>query len=115
MKKFFQKSNRKKFDEIYAGDAKKTGLVSLNSSRRKLHRLSVEYTSIPVKVKEVRDGMLMFSMLLESSIPGSVPDPQIVSGILELVSLSLSHTGPLYAIRNICHLLIGNSKPRKLC
>ena len=87
MRKFFQKSNRKKVDEVFSGEMKKTSVSSLSSSRRRLHRASVaEYTSIPVKVKEVRDGMMMFSMLLESSIPGSVPDAQIIAGILELVS-----------------------------
>ena len=82
MKKFF-KSNRKKADEIFGIELRKTGGVSLTSFRQ--HSGGVEYTSIPVNVQEVRDGMMMFSMLLESCLPGSVPDPNIVAGILELV------------------------------
>jgi hypothetical protein len=31
--------------------------------------------------------MMMFSMVLESCLPGSVPDPNIVAGILDLVWL----------------------------
>lgn len=81
MKKFFK--NRKKADEIFSIDLRKTGVVSSTSSREKRGR--IEYTSIPVNVQETRDGMMMFSMLLESSLPGSVPDPNIVAGILELV------------------------------
>lgn len=85
MKKIF-KPNRKKADDIFPTDSRKSEGASSTLSRH--HNLSVKYTSIPVKVKEIRDGMMMFSMLLESSLPGSVPDPQIVSGILELVSLN---------------------------
>ena len=82
MKKFF-KASRKKADQIFTADLRKAEAVSLTSFRR--HLSSVEYTSIPVNVKEIRVGVMMFSMLLESSLPGTVPDPQVVAGILELV------------------------------
>lgn len=82
MNKFFR-SNRKKADEIF--ELRKTETVSRTSFRQQ--RSGVEYTSIPVNVQELRDGMMMFSMLLESCLPGSVPDPSIVAGILELVRL----------------------------
>ena len=83
MRKFFKSSARKKADEIFSFEYRKQGGVSLRSFRQQ--RCGVEYTSIPVNVQEIRDGMMMFSMLLESSLPGSVPDPNIVAGILELV------------------------------
>lgn len=83
MRKFFKTSTRKKADEIFSFEYRRTGEVSLRSFRQQ--RCGVEYTSIPVNVQEIRDGMMMFSMLLESSLPGSVPDPNIVAGILELV------------------------------
>lgn len=85
MKKFFKSSssNRKKADEIFGVDLRKNEGISLTSFRQQ--RFSVEFTSVPVNVQEIRDGMMMFSMLLESCLPGSVPDPKIVAGILELV------------------------------
>lgn len=82
MNKFF-KSNRKKADEIFSIELRKAGGVSLTSFSQQ--RSCVEYTSIPVNVQEIRDGMMMFSMVLESCLPGSVPDPNIVAGILDLV------------------------------
>jgi hypothetical protein len=82
MNKFF-KSNRKKADEIFSIELRKAGGVSLTSFRQQ--RSCIEYTSIPVNVQEIRDGMMMFSMVLESCLPGSVPDPNIVAGILDLV------------------------------
>lgn len=36
----------------------------------------------------VKSGMLRFSFLLECCHPGSIPDPTLVSAMLELVSIS---------------------------
>ena len=83
IKKFFPKTSRKKADEIFGIETRKSGGVSYSSFRR---QSNVEYTSIPVNVQEIRDGMMKFSMLLESCLPGSVPDHNIIAGILELVS-----------------------------
>ena len=33
----------------------------------------------------IKSGMLRFSFLLECSHPGSIPDPQLVAAMLELV------------------------------
>lgn len=38
-----------------------------------------------VPVKPVREGMYRFSFLLEVCIPGSVPDPQLIAAVLDLV------------------------------
>lgn len=38
-----------------------------------------------VPLKPVREGMHRFSFLLEVCIPGSVPDPQLIAAILDLV------------------------------
>lgn len=38
-----------------------------------------------IPVKPVREGMQRFSFLLEVCIPGSVPDPQLIGAILDLV------------------------------
>lgn len=39
-----------------------------------------------VPIEPVREGMLRFSFLLETCTPGSVPDPQLVAAVLDLVS-----------------------------
>lgn len=41
-----------------------------------------------VPIEPVREGMLRFSFLLETCTPGSVPDPQLVAAVLDLVSVS---------------------------
>lgn len=38
-----------------------------------------------VPIEPVREGMLRFSFLLETCTPGSVPDPQLVAAVLDLV------------------------------
>lgn len=38
-----------------------------------------------VPMEPVREGMLRFSFLLETCTPGSVPDPQLVAAVLDLV------------------------------
>lgn len=38
-----------------------------------------------VPIEPVRQGMLRFSFLLETCTPGSVPDPQLVAAVLDLV------------------------------
>lgn len=38
-----------------------------------------------VPLKPVRDGMHRFSFLLEVCLPGSVPDPQLIAAVLDLV------------------------------
>lgn len=40
-----------------------------------------------VPLKPVREGMHRFSFLLEVCVPGSVPDPQLLAAILDLVSI----------------------------
>lgn len=39
-----------------------------------------------VPVDLVRNGMLRFNFMLESCQPGSVPDPQLIAAVLDLVS-----------------------------
>lgn len=41
-----------------------------------------------VPVDLVRSGMMRFSFLLETCHPGSIPDPQLIAAVLDLVSLS---------------------------
>lgn len=41
-----------------------------------------------VPVDLVRTGMMRFSFLLETCHPGSIPDPQLIAAVLDLVSLS---------------------------
>lgn len=43
-----------------------------------------------VPLKPVREGMHRFSFLLEVCVPGSVPDPQLIAAILDLVSTIFS-------------------------
>lgn len=40
-----------------------------------------------VPLKPVKEGMHRFSFLLEVCIPGSIPDPQLIAAVLDLVSL----------------------------
>ena len=42
-----------------------------------------------VPVKPIKEGMQRFSFLLEVCIPGSVPDPQLIGAVLDLVSVFL--------------------------
>lgn len=39
-----------------------------------------------IPTEPLRDGMLRFSFLLETCAPGSVPDPQLIAAVLDLVS-----------------------------
>lgn len=40
-----------------------------------------------IPIKPVKEGMQRFSFLLEICIPGSVPDPQLIGALLDLVSI----------------------------
>lgn len=42
-----------------------------------------------IPMKPVRDGMQRFSFLLEVCVPGTVPDPQLIGAIMDLVNQSL--------------------------
>lgn len=39
-----------------------------------------------IPTEPLREGMLRFSFLLETCAPGSVPDPQLIAAVLDLVS-----------------------------
>lgn len=43
-----------------------------------------------IPVKPVKEGMQRFSFLLEVCVPGTVPDPQLIGAIMDLVSLKFS-------------------------
>lgn len=40
-----------------------------------------------IPTKPVRDGMQRFNFLLEVCVPGTVPDPQLIGAIMDLVCL----------------------------
>lgn len=42
-----------------------------------------------VPIEPICEGMGRFSFLLEVSAPGSIPDPQLVAAVLDLVSLQI--------------------------
>lgn len=41
-----------------------------------------------IPVKPVKEGMQRFSFLLEVCVPGTVPDPQLIGALLDLVCAS---------------------------
>lgn len=41
-----------------------------------------------IPVEPVREGMFRFSFLMETCAPGSLPDPQLIAAILELVIIN---------------------------
>lgn len=64
-------SRRSSFD--YGDGSKESEIVVLKERRL-------------IPIKPVKDGMQRFSFLLEVCVPGSVPDPQLIGAIMDLVS-----------------------------
>ena len=42
-------------------------------------------------MKPVREGMQRFNFLLEVCVPGTVPDPQLIGAIMDLVSQTINN------------------------
>lgn len=40
-----------------------------------------------IPIKPIKEGTQRFSFLLEVCVPGTVPDPQLIGALLDLVSL----------------------------
>ena len=43
-----------------------------------------------VPIDDVRQGIVTFSFLLETSAPGTIPDPLLIAALLDLVSILLN-------------------------
>lgn len=65
-------SRRSSFD--YGEGSKESEIVVLKERRL-------------IPMKPVREGMQRFNLLLEVCVPGTVPDPQLIGAIMDLVSL----------------------------
>lgn len=64
-------SRRSSFD--YGEGSKESEIVVLKERRL-------------IPMKPVREGMQRFNLLLEVCVPGTVPDPQLIGAIMDLVS-----------------------------
>lgn len=67
-------SRRSSFD--YGEGSKESEIVVLKERRL-------------IPMKPVREGMQRFNLLLEVCVPGTVPDPQLIGAIMDLVSLPI--------------------------
>lgn len=72
-------SRRSSFD--YGEGSKESEIVVLKERRL-------------IPIKPVREGMQRFSLLLEVCVPGTVPDPQLIGAIMDLVSFNLKFPKP---------------------
>lgn len=69
---------------IVADPSRRNSLTEEGAVRETSVVLMRERKLVPVDL--VRNGMLRFKFLLETCQPGSIPDPQLMAAVLDLVS-----------------------------